>query len=964
MNAISQRLKNAVWFLPPERFAIGFVLYLVVGVIALSAQGTNILQSLLMTLAGGIALTAFLGAVPPMRRFEQRMHDNKPLAWRLLFGPLRRSEDEASPLRQSSGDNSDPPNSDMKPDDEPSSGVVDEKFRRRMRANQIDSAKRAWLKMQDKVIHTGLVVAVFMVGYWFAADSIADFFKALFGGGGASAGMFGAQVEISFKTPKELFIFDLWVIAILWFALIVFLPRWLIYIMLIGMAGMRITFLVFGPMASIMVMNMGQLPFLYGLMMFFMFGSIIYPFLRQVKSYRPGEGTWETPKGSMRGQPEARAIVDTEMAKMEDYIAGKSKRRPENMLFDGPPGTGKTLLAKEIATEYTLPFIMCDGAALAGAPLLNLIIEYWLKPRAHSLADEYNGVLFFIDEAETLFQARQGMMGGGQMGGMGMSGPQSEEIRDVWDLFPYDSIGATTSCGVLYDSAQARERFWNQKSPLSLGKAPKTYAHPFFMPMGMGGGGGQAVLPFLTWMDGIGSPPATESFKRRIANNFLDGLLFIPPNVPYTQIPLRFSPAKPKKYNVLFIGATNRAFMIDPAILRKGRMGLPVRFKAPDLESRKDIIDRYAKAGVRGGLLRPELLSKKATEEFARATNGLSPAEIEAVINTSYDVRGTHLKNMKRIKALLDSGVAPRKILDQDKKYWLRNKNEMRKKGWDDDRADMRSLLEARNTLIYGKADPGLTTSESRDQTAMHEYWGHFLILKAALGDLMRPSVISVMPRGNALGMVSHIPIEERDPKPQRFYEGMLRVSVGSIVAERFFFGENQPGVSGDLENATRIACFIVGKVGMPPYDCSEEDRKKFAELGETLIAVPDGANPFMNPMAQGFVEKVLSNPGSRGRVAIMLGQAFVDDYRFIRANVVKDKDHKFHKGVVGEILRLDELGGAKLELVWKELDERLILWHEFTDEQRSWWPDNITHIKNYFYDPSRKPEVEEVLAS
>jgi len=452
-----------------------------------------------------------------------------------------------------------------------------------------------------------------------------------------------------------------------------------------------------------------------------------------------------------------------------------------------------------------------------------------------------------------------------------------------------------------------------------------------------------------------------ESFKRGIANNLLDGFLVIPPNIPFTQIPLRFSPAKPKKHNVLFVGATNRAFMIDPAILRKGRMGLPVRFKSPDLESRKDIIDRYAKEGVKGGLLRLELLSEDAIEEFARATNGLSPAEIEAVINTSYDVRGTHVKNLKRIKALVDSSVAVENLIEQDRKYWLRNEDELKEKNWDDDRADMHSLLEARNTLIYGKADPGLTTSEHREQTAMHEYFGHFIILKAALGDVMRPAVISVMPRGNNLGMVAHIPVEERDPKPQRFYEGLMRVSIGSIVAERFFFGENQPGVSGDLENATRVACFIVGKVGMPPYDCSDDDRKRFAQLGETLIAVPDGANPFLNLSVQGFVEKVLANRHSRERVAVMLGQAFVDDYRFIRANVAKD--YEFHKSVVSELLRLDELGGAKLEGIWNKLDKVLVAWHELNEQERSCWPDNITHIKNYFYDPSRKPEVEEVLA-
>jgi hypothetical protein len=315
------------------------------------------------------------------------------------------------------------------------------------------------------------------------------------------------------------------------------------------------------------------------------------------------------------------------------------------------------------------------------------------------------------------------------------------------------------------------------------------------------------------------------------------------------------------------------------------------------------------------------------------------------------------VKNLKRIKALIDGGTKVEELLEQDRKYWLRHQSEAGNEGWDDDRADMRSLLEARNNLIYGRSDPGLTTTEHREQTALHEYWGHFLLLKAALGDVMRPSVISVMPRGNALGMVAHIPIEERDPRPQRFYEGMLRVSIGSVVAERFFFGENQPGVSSDLENATRIACFMVGKAGMSPYDCSPEERKKFAKIGEDIMSAGAGEEvAALNPFAKGFVEKVLSSP-ARERVAVMLGHAFVDDYRFIRSNFIKDRE--FHKGVVDELLRLDELGGAKLEEVWGQLGEKLVSGAQFSKEQRAWWPDKILEIENYFYNPLKKPEAD-----
>jgi hypothetical protein len=91
------------------------------------------------------------------------------------------------------------------------------------------------------------------------------------------------------------------------------------------------------------------------------------------------------------------------------------------------------------------------------------------------------------------------------------------------------------------------------------------------------------------------------------------------------------------------------------------------------------------------------------------------------------------------------------------------------------------------------------------------------------------------------------------------------------------------------------------------------------------------------------------------------LGQAFVDDYRLIRANA--EKNYDFHTNVVSELIRLDELGGEKLEQVWNELDDILIAWDGLNDEQRSLWPDDIAELENYFYDPLKKPEIDRVLS-
>ncbi|OGZ58434.1 MAG: hypothetical protein A3B96_04290 [Candidatus Spechtbacteria bacterium RIFCSPHIGHO2_02_FULL_43_15b] len=954
MNSVGQRLRDALWFFPLDKFIIVFGLYAFMSVSTLLIRGTGIFSALLATFGFGIVFFVFAIVVERNTGlFGNGIRDDKPFASRLLFGPIKRSENKRGQKQTNTGARELGDLAVFAPNVEPPSGIEDENFKRRMRVNQIDSARRAARKMHDKVIHTGLFVAVYMVLFWFSSNSITDFFTSILGSGQSSlGGTLAGGGDISFSSPSELFIIDWFLLVVIWILIVIYFPRWFVFLMLIAISGMRIMLLIFGVMSSAWVMNIAMLPVFYMVMMVFFFGSIMWPFLQQIKYFRPGDASWGTPKGSMRGQPEVRATVETELAKFSDYIQGKSKRQPtRGMIFEGPPGTGKTLYAKEIATEYNIPFVLADGAAFSGVPLPNLVMKY-IEWRTNSLADEYGGVVFFIDEAELLLGARQGMGSGGPAIGYG-------KIRDVWDLLPYDRIGATSSCGVSYDSSATRERFWGLKEPAYLADEKKIQTHPFFMPVGMGGGSSGAIYPFLTWLQGTGSPGFSSTFKRRIVNDLLDGL-FIPSNIPGTQKVLRLPPARPKHRTILFIGATNRAFMIDPAIRRPGRMGVPVRFKTPDFESRKDIINLYFTKVNKDGLLRPELMADEVIDEFARATGGMSPAEIEASINTAYDVRGTHIKNLLRIKGLLGKGVIFDNLLESDRKYWLRHKDELDSADWDDDRADMRSLLEARNALIYGKADPGLTTGQHREQTAIHEYWGHFLTLKAALGDVIRPSVISVMPRGNALGMISHIPVEERDPKPQHYYKGLLRVSMGSIVAERFFFGENQPGVSSDLDNATRIACFIVRRAGMGPYACGAEERKKFAELGETLIAVTDSGMAMLNPFAQDFVEKTLADPSSHERVAVMLGQAFVDDYRLIRANVLKD--YAFHSGVVSELLRLEELGGSKLEDIWSKLGDILVTWNNMSEEMVSWWPDRIVELENYFYNPYRKSESDEVL--
>jgi DNA polymerase III delta prime subunit len=782
------------------------------------------------------------------------------------------------------------------------------------RIARIEALRKDARKIHDRVLRDGAIISIGLI-------------------------LFSFLMRLAFGlSPKDTYLLPWYVVALLWFLQLALLPRSMTYASFLALAGLRFAFQTFGPTILILLPNFLMLPFFYLAMMFFMYGSIMIPNLMQIKYYKPGDATWETPEGSMRGQPEVRAIVETHIRKFIAWAEGRGlQKATRGMIFEGPPGTGKTLYAKELATRLQLPFVFADGQAF-NAPFFGFapLLVLWMRYRTEALAKEYGGSIVFIDEAEQLLQVRAGM-----------PAPQQDSgAHELWNILPFDRFGHIGSCGIAFDTRGARDRFWELKVP----KRSEDYVHPIiFGGFGGFGGASAAIFPFLTWLNGADGPPFWEKLLIRKVNELLHAC-FLP--VVFRKRILRLPPGKARNYNLLFIAATNRAWMIDPAMRRPGRFGVSVPFKTPGLYDRADIIDLYVKKAVAKGFLHPILATDEKIHEFARATSGMSPAEIEAVIEAATDVRSYHVENLKRIKEELDRGTPLEALPEQDRKYWLRYRDVVGQEGWDDLRADWDALMEARSQTLWGRSDPSKTSEAHRHRTAYHEFMGHFIELKAFLGKYMRPTVLSIMPRGPALGMVAHQHIEERDPMPQSFYEGLLRVMVGSTVAERFFFGENQPGVSSDLENATRVACLMVGKFAMVPYACSEEERSRYEKIGETLISVPD-VSPLM-PSVQSLIQGVLAHPETRRRVAVFLGQAFVDDYRLIRANA------SIAAPVVAELERLDEFSGKRLEDLWEELNT-LVTLDMLSETERTRWPARTFEAANPFYGP-QTPEAEEVL--
>jgi cell division protease FtsH len=272
--------------------------------------------------------------------------------------------------------------------------------------------------------------------------------------------------------------------------------------------------------------------------------------------------------------------------------------------------------------------------------------------------------------------------------------------------------------------------------------APKP--HRIFMG-GMAGMGGMGIVnELLVGMDGFVMPKGLWRHIRRI---FRLGK----PKVPF--------------YNILIIGATNRAATLDPALLRPGRFDRKIHVGLPDHEGRQDIARYYLAKARHEPIDVPKL---------ARMTNGYSPAMIKNLVN----------------EALI--------IALQDRRDALR---------WDD-------LWQAKLIEEIGLKQPVTYTSREKEMVAVHEAAHAVASYTLERGEL-QIQVITIQKREGALGLVHSQEVEDRYLQTQRQIIARIQTSLAGLVAEDIWFGQTTGGPSSDLQAATRIACMYVGVAGM-----------------------------------------------------------------------------------------------------------------------------------------------------
>ena len=237
---------------------------------------------------------------------------------------------------------------------------------------------------------------------------------------------------------------------------------------------------------------------------------------------------------------------------------------------------------------------------------------------------------------------------------------------------------------------------------------------------------------------------------------------------------------------VILIAATNRPDVLDPALLRPGRFDRRVVVDLPDVRGREEILRVHAR--------KVPLDEEIDLKRIAQGTPGLSGADLANLVNEA---------------ALLAS---------------RRDHSDVKSSDLEDAKDKVMLGAERRSTMM---------TQEDRSLSAYHEA-GHVLVAKLAPG-AQQIGKATIIPRGQAMGMVSFLPDERRSVTETRL-KAHLATALGGCCAERIIFNERSTGAQGDYKQVGALARSMVCEWGMNeklgPLSLADSDEEVFLGKG------------------------------------------------------------------------------------------------------------------------------------
>ncbi|MDD5272170.1 MAG: ATP-dependent zinc metalloprotease FtsH [Methylovulum sp.] len=244
---------------------------------------------------------------------------------------------------------------------------------------------------------------------------------------------------------------------------------------------------------------------------------------------------------------------------------------------------------------------------------------------------------------------------------------------------------------------------------------------------------------------------------------------------------------------VIVIAATNRADILDKALLRPGRFDRQVNVGLPDVRGREQILNVHIK--------KVPVAADVQLKYIARGTPGFSGAELANVVNEA---------------ALFAARSNKKEVTMQD-------------------------LEKAKDKILMGAERRTMVMSEDdKLLTAYHEA-GHCIVGQLS-PDHDPVYKVSIMPRGRALGITMFLPEQDQYSASKRKLESQIASLFGGRIAELMIYGGDRvtTGASNDIERATELARNMVKRWG-------------FSEKLGPLVYGEENGQPFMGyPGSQG----------------------------------------------------------------------------------------------------------------
>ena len=217
---------------------------------------------------------------------------------------------------------------------------------------------------------------------------------------------------------------------------------------------------------------------------------------------------------------------------------------------------------------------------------------------------------------------------------------------------------------------------------------------------------------------------------------------------------------------VILVAATNRPDVLDPALLRPGRFDRQVVVPRPDLLGREQILKVHMR--------KVPLASGVDAKVIARGTPGFTGADLANLVN----------------EAALNAAR------------------------YDRDKVTGEDFDTAKDKVMMGTERRSMIISDDQKETTAYHEAGHTLVAKY-LKTADPVHKVSIIPRGQALGITMQLPEEDRFNHDREYLRDQIAIMMGGRLAEELVLGQMTTGASNDFERATQLARNMSTQWGM-----------------------------------------------------------------------------------------------------------------------------------------------------